>query len=1005
MRLIFILIYAFSISSVCAQEYRFRLYRVEQGLPNDVVKAVAQDSLGFVWIATDDGLVKYDGQRFTTYKAAFRSQYTKAFLNTRSGRLLAIGDLDLIEIRNQVDTVIFKTVLAGARTFSDSAIWYPKSIYEDRSANIWLGEPQSAIRYDGKSMKRFDFGAENRSPVFIRSFSFFEDDNENLFAVSYRGKVFRLDKRRDEFVALEHELPADCAHVLFDQHKLYVATGTGVYEATIDDGDIRNVRQLLPVKQASYLLTSPDGALWVGTFDDDLYQVNRDSEVTWKALGYSFKGINSIYQSNEGDLWTSTDKGMVLVQSNLFELADPLSQAQFIEGIAEDATLNRIYFCNKETIVQLESSKPDGPLRRTVIYDDRNAYFQSLQVSKRGLWASSIYEVMLFSEGKLFRKWDFSSEGNFVHDIFLDSRQQLWGCQAGNANVIMINDSLRVKRYPIPSNKQNEVTLVREGPNGLYVAASGPDKYLFFKPHTGDSFRDISLPIKFSIAGDFTINDFAVQQNNVVWIASTEGLIRFGHQKIERIDLGETFTAISVSSIEILDERNIIFSNSHGLFRYDLVSNEYWLYDENSGLPSNTITGRGIFIDHKKQLWIGTSYGLARTAQSIIQNKQTTKPHCIEARVNGEGVRFIRGVQASYGAFIHLQFSSITFPENKINLQWKMQGDTLWHAMRNHQLSFTDLWPGEYNVLVRAKKNTGLDWSEPTMVSLLIAKPYWLRIEFIFFLITIILIIAWASYSVTSRLLNKRKVQLERLIEKRTTDVQRANNELMQRNAELDRFVYSASHDLSAPLKSVLGLIAVSRMENPGEQHEQYLTMMEGSVRKLEDFIRDVVSYSRNTRMPVKNEAVDFSELIQSLLNDQQYAPNFSRIDFQVEDTTGSKMVTDVMRLKIVLNNLISNAIKFHWLERENPFVKIKLMRQGNAYSITVQDNGQGIDEAHTAHVFEMFYRASESAQGSGLGLYILKETVLKMSGKVSVKSKIGEGTTFTVMLPVPAQV
>ena len=90
------------------QQYRFKKYPVSEGLPSDVVKSVSQDTLGFFWIATDDGLVKFDGTNFTVYKSALRSQYVKGFLKTSQGRLFVIGDLDLVEIQNQIDTVLFK---------------------------------------------------------------------------------------------------------------------------------------------------------------------------------------------------------------------------------------------------------------------------------------------------------------------------------------------------------------------------------------------------------------------------------------------------------------------------------------------------------------------------------------------------------------------------------------------------------------------------------------------------------------------------------------------------------------------------------------------------------------------------------------------------------------------------------------------------------------------------------------------------------------------------------
>lgn len=991
----------FMLVEATAQDYRFRLYRVEQGLPSDVIKAVAQDSKGFIWIATDDGLVKYDGLKFTTYKSALRSQYVKSFLQTRDGRLLVIGDIDLVEIENKVDTVAFKTLLLGARTVADSTIWYPKSLFEDRHGGIWLAESKSVVRLEDGKMKRYDFGNENHSSVFIRSFSFFEDSQRNLFTVSYAGKIFWFNRQRDEFVPLPDVLPHDCSHLLFRNNKLWIAAGDGLYTAEIENLKIRNLTRALPINHASHLLSVSDSSLWVSTYDEDCYIVNTNrAEASWELLPYKFNGTNSSYQSFEGDVWSCTDKGLVLTQENLFVLADGYSQSHFTEGITSDPENDLIYYCNKDQLLQL-SYKSLEESERKVVYAGADNYFQAIQFGDGKLWASSGTSLYLFEDDKLTWKHNFSNEGNFIHDIFLDSKRTLWLSQAGNANIMAMSDTSFVKHYSLPPTRRPEINVVREGADGIYAASSGLAAYLFFKPHNQETFKNISVPVNFSIQGDLNIYDLAIE-GDVVWIASTEGLLRYQKGKIERVDLGDAYTTLSVSSVEILDRTNILFSNSHGLFRYNTGSREFWLYDENSGLPSNTITGRGIFIDHQKRLWIGTSFGIAIAQQPITLSTPTVKPFCVEARVNGSPVLFNQGIHAPYGSFVNLQFSAITFPENKINLQWKLEGqDSSWRTMNNHQVDLIDLSAGTHVVKVRAKKNTGLGWSEPTTMMIFIGKPFWQKAEFIFFVITIVLIIAWLSNNITSRVLNRRKEILQKLIDERTQDLQRANDELTLRNSELDRFVYSASHDLSAPLKSVLGLISVSRLEKPDEQHVQYLNMMEASVRKLEDFIKDVVSYSRNTRLEVKMETFQFTELVKDLLDDHQYAPNFARINFEIADQAALPITSDVMRLKIILNNLISNAIKFHRFDGSViPYIRISLAHLERAYVITVEDNGQGIEEQHLARIFEMFYRASEEAQGSGLGLYILKEAVTKMNGRVTVRSTPHVGTTFTVMLP-----
>src|SRR5882724_11924319 len=119
-----------------AQDYHFKQYRVEDGLPSDIIKGVAQDSLGYFWVATDDGLVKYDGIKFTTYREPLHSNFVKGFFRTRNGRLFVFGDLDFIEIKNHGDTVIFNSVCYVSRNVSDTSLIYPKSIYEDEQGDL-----------------------------------------------------------------------------------------------------------------------------------------------------------------------------------------------------------------------------------------------------------------------------------------------------------------------------------------------------------------------------------------------------------------------------------------------------------------------------------------------------------------------------------------------------------------------------------------------------------------------------------------------------------------------------------------------------------------------------------------------------------------------------------------------------------------------------------------------------------------------------------------------------
>ncbi|HNP06397.1 MAG TPA: HAMP domain-containing sensor histidine kinase [Cyclobacteriaceae bacterium] len=264
-----------------------------------------------------------------------------------------------------------------------------------------------------------------------------------------------------------------------------------------------------------------------------------------------------------------------------------------------------------------------------------------------------------------------------------------------------------------------------------------------------------------------------------------------------------------------------------------------------------------------------------------------------------------------------------------------------------------------------------------------------------------LLFVSLGSYGLGMNIRDKRKKILEKLVRKRTRELEKANEELKLRNSELDRFVYSASHDLSSPLKSILGLINVAKLENPGADQLKYLNMMQTSVNKLESFIEEVIQYSRNARLSIRYESYQFKNFAADILQSYQYVINYDKISFEVEDNTGKPIITDGMRLKIILNNLISNAIKFHRIDT-NPKPIIKIKREANLKNdvISVEDNGRGIESEYTEKVFEMFFRGTEEVPGSGLGLYILKEIVNRLNGEVNLKSEVGKGTTFTITLP-----
>ncbi|MGK7393345.1 MAG: sensor histidine kinase [Candidatus Cyclobacteriaceae bacterium M3_2C_046] len=227
------------------------------------------------------------------------------------------------------------------------------------------------------------------------------------------------------------------------------------------------------------------------------------------------------------------------------------------------------------------------------------------------------------------------------------------------------------------------------------------------------------------------------------------------------------------------------------------------------------------------------------------------------------------------------------------------------------------------------------------------------------------------------------------------------NEQLIKINQELDRFVYSVSHDLRAPLTSSLGLIQISRLEKDTSKKEDYLNMINKSLIRLDNFIKELIDFTRNSRTELELEEIDWNELISSILRDLQYLENFNHIQFKINNTLDRPFHSDRNRLKIILSNLVSNSIRYrNKYHHRGSYVKIEVNPENSMVKIKVEDNGVGINQAHIDKIFDMFYRGSPVNAGSGLGLYILKESVTKLHGKVSVSSEINQGTVFEVVLP-----
>jgi PAS domain S-box-containing protein len=224
--------------------------------------------------------------------------------------------------------------------------------------------------------------------------------------------------------------------------------------------------------------------------------------------------------------------------------------------------------------------------------------------------------------------------------------------------------------------------------------------------------------------------------------------------------------------------------------------------------------------------------------------------------------------------------------------------------------------------------------------------------------------------------------------------------ELQKVNFELDNFVYHASHDLRSPLRSILGLVTIMRMEQDPKEKENCVDMIEGSIKRLDNLVTDLLSISRNNRVNDKFEKINFMLEVSNSVSNFYHVSDTKDLEIICKVKQPVAFFSDMTRVRIVLNNLISNAIKYRSYDRERYFVNITAEVDEEKAVVIIEDNGEGIPDEKLPKVFDMFFRATESSEGSGLGLYIVKNVLEKLKGKVNVISKENVGTTFSFEIP-----
>lgn len=456
----------------------------------------------------------------------------------------------------------------------------------------------------------------------------------------------------------------------------------------------------------------------------------------------------------------------------------------------------------------------------------------------------------------------------------------------------------------------------------------------------------------------------------------------------------------------VWDDSTYLFSNTtNGAMWVSKEGKTLRVISKDDGLSSNMTE---IFRDSKGTLWLpGNGINVLTMPNNQHINNFKTLLRYVEVNDSSVYVNTTDGILSTndHTSSLVFHFATPGYDKSDLEYSYYLEGyENSWSSWRNDvKKEYTNLENGEYAFHVKARLSNGETSTSASIgfnIPILWYNSFWAY----FFAIIIITVLVWVGLRLRMAHLKTLNERLEKIIGNRTQELQNqkeqlrsANEELTVANSELDNFVYRSSHDLIAPLKSLNGLINIAKNEKSEEALQSYFDMMNSSVDRLEEFIKSILEYSSNAKGVFEQSDVNLNSLLDSVVDDLKYFEQAEKVELKRHFEKDISFITDPKRLKIIISNIIANAVKYHNYNQPNPHIEVTAIKDSEYITISIIDNGQGIDAQRIDKIFDMFYRASENSQGSGLGLYIVKDTVHKLGGQIDVKSKISKGTTFSL--------
>lgn len=1039
--LICILQTAFISRTAIAQDYNFTYYTLNEGLPTELIKSVAVTSDGFLYLATDEGLVYFNGQDFTLFKSLLHSPYGK-FVHSLSGnRILVSDDMGLSMIHTDQTPHRVDRIHGGRVLYSDSLLWYPKLIYTDRRGDTWITDNKTIYHFRNGQLIPVNIRMDALPENIQRSFVLADDGLGNLFAFYEGGSVYQINRSNYEVKDITKKFRA--RHYYFAESYqpgvILVASDMGLTEILTDTlGEIVSQQILVPGIEFSWL--EPVGAhtYIATTWSEGLFELNLNGRrTTYRNISsFPFRNGNQICRDLEDNLWIASDNGLILMQRQMFTKILPGLIDGYIQEILQ--TNDSTYLVsNGSSVFSLIRGR--AGFRASMIYSSPGESILRMALTPYGLYMGgnrgNIHKMA--PDGKISRMATGSTGAIFI--LVPDHKGNIWFCQDGEKNPAYASPG-GIIHHPFKDQElPSRIISIRMNPTDglLYFGGSSDDGYLLSYNPESHRLVNLSRDVKFEHNIPLNVNDLAFDDGKI-WIASTFGVLKYTSDSVERLPLGN-LSETTIKGITSDGMGNLWFTASLGIIKYE--NGEYYIFAEKDGIPSKTSSYRTLMIDSGGRLWSGTISGLAYT-DNTRPASQIAPPVLSSVIIDGtvSGKPETAGLRLKTGSHLKFVFVTPSYPSKSLVYRYRIINHKEfgeWIYTKSILELYLTNWPtGKYTIQVENRKSGNYNWSEPLEIQIRLSLV-WYKNKFILAgigLAFILLVIALVRYNIADH--KRRQTILEKIIQERTREItlQKSfiesqndnitikNNELESKNRELlfakqkaeklanarSLFLSTVSHELRTPLNAVIGMTYIMLNENPRPDQIENLNTLRFSAENLLALINDILDYSKIDAGKLIFEEADFDvhEKLRSIVQVLKIKADEKNIEVKldIDNSLPEFLVGDPTRLNQILFNIAGNAVKF--TEAGHIRIHVKKLEETDkkmTVGFHVSDTGIGIASGKIHKIFDSFSQAgieiTRKYGGTGLGLAITKKLVEMQGGQIQVESTLGKGSTFSIIL------